>query len=303
MIGAEPAGGIDARELAAYCRSVARYTKNPTTKRSSNPPIDRADVKKLREGMRNRVVWQVAHGYFEELTGEERDILAGYVRTQGKTDWVFLEEGLSATLDDFWRRGSNADRVDLGSVWNTKLSMSGWDHQGAVAYLASFAIVIGAIRMQYPGVMPPLWFQKDVWPLLIGTDTPPADVSMVLRDALESGADTLAIQTLLAQGGAGVAIFWNETFFATPGTRRPYGLLKVQPPEDAHYLVVNPEHDSDAATDPHEAIGVAVQFWKMTPGFTCVKVSTAFNALDGTVIFAIAASQAELDLGLRSHVV
>lgn len=43
---------------------------------------------------------QIADAHLDDLRTRRRDVLDDYVRTKGKTDWVYTEEELSSELTD-----------------------------------------------------------------------------------------------------------------------------------------------------------------------------------------------------------
>lgn len=77
---------------------------------------------------------QVTNAVVHYLFKQRPDIVADYVSTDGRTDWVWLEENLSGDLD----------REGLADTW----------------YEVCFAEAVAQIFSRHPNVKPPIWLTR-----------------------------------------------------------------------------------------------------------------------------------------------
>lgn len=186
-------------------------------------------VRELRHWLIDEGVWTVAQWEVYQLFTQRKEILADYVRAEGHTDWVWLEEGLSAALDDLPQYGeSNADE------------------QHAM-YIAAFILAYNAVHAVYPLVRPPTWLLPEM-ALLAGVKTVPKDTAEVVRDMLLQGRDAEAM-LLFSELSEGPYIVWRDGFFRNRADWRRGTDLLVTLPDSAIYYVSGVSFEGSAGPD------------------------------------------------------
>jgi hypothetical protein len=235
-------------------------------------------IKDYLVGDRSMAVWEIVNDVIRELNTERRVILEEYVRTDGDTDWVWLEENLSFQLDENHEVHANTPEEEHA------------------AYIAAFILAASVIRAEYPKVLPPIWLSEDMADLR-NTKIVPPEIGEMARDAFLSGRDQEALE-MLTPLEEGPFIFMLKGFFTEidrldPGSRNLGARhVAVSLPSGTTFTVQNTfddhtfhEYDIPSAI---EAIGICTQAFVQRPDLTwevhCIATDSPWH---GRVIYAI----------------
>lgn len=273
---------------------MARAKKTKTDKRTIRARQRRWIIHYLTS---SDLTFEVVHPVITELFNERQAILADYVRTEGSTDWVWLEEALSGTMDGFeyfaelYRRSERLDPYEPSdSEWFDR-------QEHYAAYIACFAIALSIIQTIYPEVRGPAWFIHYL-PLIQNRKFVPTDIAEIARDMFLSGRDQEAI-TLLADIRTGPFMYWAPGFYqdvdAYPPRRNR--ILPTLPDNTSFGVIAPGEHGEDGLTID-EAIGVAMRYYAQTdmPAIVRVNVIEGESQWDGRIVFAISPNEEDIVL-------
>jgi len=234
--------------------------------------------------MRHEATWRVV---YMEMAGAlaSNAFIQDIVRTMGKADWVWLEEGLDALTRNDEQIESECDR-------NATDRERDLDYQAA--YYAAFALAVAYIRITYPQVQPPLWFHE-ILALIQGRKAIAKTTKEIVRDAFLEGHDDEAAALLELTSGAkfylAEDIWWRIE-------NRP-----TQLPPQVHYVARWAETDESRMTDsPYEAVGLAVSGFLEHGGIAVVELDLPPDVSDmqewsgykNLAIFAIATTEADI---------
>lgn len=241
-------------------------------------------IQQYLHGSRSSVVWEIAHIMISDLFGERRAILDEYIRTEGNTDWVWLEENLSFQLNENTQLEANTDAEEFA------------------AYFAGFAIVTSVIRAEFPKVMPPMWFTRDVLPVLHNTKVVPKELGELARDAFLSGRDQEAIE-ILRPIEEGPFIFRMSGFLEDPDINPHRALARVTPslPPGSTFEVKSLTTDDyyiSSSTTAEAAIGACMLRFVHAPLQTwvvAIVTGDSDNVWNGDIIFAISNDAADIE--------
>lgn len=228
-------------------------------------------------------VWDVVNDVIIELNTERHQILEEYIRTEGDTDWVWLEENLSYQLDQSVEVEANTDEEEHA------------------AYVAAFVLATSVIRAEHPKVRPPTW-QNDELSDLRNTKVVPKDIASLARDAFLIGRDQDAIE-MLRPIEEGPFIFRMSGFFEDLDIdpSRVRSRVRSSLPRDTRFEVKSTTTDDyyvAEAPDATTAIGACMLRFVHAPMQTwVVAIVTEDRDLDwnGDVIFAIGNDAAEIE--------
>lgn len=229
----------------------------------------------LRHWLVDEGVWMVAQERIYELFTDRSDVLVEYDRTEGSTDWVWLEEGLSAALSDM-PNYQEANEIERDAM-----------------YTAAFILAYNTIRTRYPHVRPPTWILGDM-ALVAGTKSVPKDTASVVRDFLLEGRDAEALAAL-SELREGPYILWRSDFFSTD----TFGPRKIIPtlPENTSYLAASTNRSlAEDGLMLDEAVFEALHYFAATGDMAIVRcnVIERSSPWDGVVVFAISNNEGDI---------
>lgn len=235
--------------------------------------------------MQHEAIWIVVHRV--AIVEFHRDAnFQAIVRAKGNTDWVWLEEGLSAECTNNEMLQAEALRFSDKRPPG-KHQASPRDAFETACYYAAFAITVAFMQSIHPDVRPPTWFEP-IQALIQGRKSVPKDEAEVIRDLLLQGRDDEALAML--EFGRGARFYLHRQFWFDYHRHR---LRKVPT-----FIVETPSEATDES-DFDTAIGKAIGLFLTSVSHETATVRTSIDvdgddAWDGVIVFAVAAGEAAL---------
>lgn len=226
-------------------------------------------------------VFEIVHAYVAEGMTTNR-MIQDYVRTKGATDWVWLEESLSAASSE----ALESELSRAGSAFAREV-------MSAALYFALFALSLAVINAVYPQVRPPTWFEP-IRAFIQDRKHVATTEAEIIRDMLLEGRDDEALAILELGGGA--RLYWNADFWTQ--LEAASSRARSDLPPTLSYTVVG-SFDSMDGFGAYESVGIAISmFAEDARTSSYVKISLNADAppskWDDVIVFAIAATDAEI---------